>query len=258
MKSPPCLDAHCHLDPVRSQRDLARAGAVLAMTFSLEGARPAVERRDPLVAWGVGCHPRIVAAQENFDIERFRDLARQTAVVGEVGLDTGSRVPLKVQLEIFRQVLGVIADLPRPVSIHSYRAAGLVLRELRRQPVRAPILHWWTGTVAETRAAVELGCYFSIHSQVARHSKFRTGVPIERVLVESDHGINDPPAAIPCRVGWVEHLVAQQYGVTVGNLRYQVWQNFARIVRLTNAGRLVPRGLSALVGHNRGTGERRK
>ncbi len=73
--------------------------------------------------------------------------------------------------------------------------------------------------------------YFSIHSAVARHSKFRTVVPPERVLIESDLGYRDPPAAIPYRVGWVEHSVAQQYGIAVKDVRRLAWENFARITR---------------------------
>jgi TatD DNase family protein len=108
-----------------------------------------------------------------------------------------------------------------------------------------PILHWWTGTVEETKEAVALGCYFSVHSAVARHSKFRTAVPPERILIESDHGYTDPPAAIPCRIEWVEHLVAQQFGLSRKDIRRLAWQNFATIVQKTNTHKLLPRSLVA-------------
>ncbi len=78
----------------------------------------------------------------------------------------------------FRQILDVVGKLPRLVSIHAFRATGLVLKELRQRPIAIPVLHWWTGSAAETSQAVELGCYFSIHSAVARQSKFRTSVII--------------------------------------------------------------------------------
>jgi len=193
------LDAHAHFDPARTAQELRHSGAVLAMTLSLSEAERVAGRQEPYIAWGVGCHPRKAAAQDEFDPDRFAALARNTAMVGEVGLDGGSRVPLELQLRTLRAVLDWVAQTPRPVSIHSYRATGLVLVELRRRPVVIPILHWWTGSVAETREAVALGCYFSVHSAVARYSLFRTAVPPERVLVESDHGWSDPPAAIPCR-----------------------------------------------------------
>ena len=151
------------------------------------------------------------------------------------------------QLEIFRQVLKISAPLGKMVSIHSYQATALVLRELEKCPLAFPVMHGWTGNVAETRLAVELGCYFSIHSQVARNSKFRLHVPLERILVESDHGYNDPPAAIPCRVGWVEYLVAQQYKMDVQELRRQVWVNFSRIVSGSQMLQKLPKELKEQV-----------
>jgi len=247
MKILPSLDAHAHLDPTRTAVELADSGAVLAMTISLDEAALVVGRREPIIVWGVGCHPRNRRSQESFDAKRFRQLAEQTAVVGEIGLDTGSRVPLEVQLRTFRQALEVVSDLPRMVSIHSYRATGLVIEELQRRPVVVPVLHWWTGSAEETREAVALGYYFSIHSAVARHSKFRTAVPPERVLIESDHGYNDPPAAIPCRVEWVEYLVAQQLRLGVKDVRRLAWQNLGTIIHKTGTLRLLPEPLAAII-----------
>lgn len=247
MKVLPPLDAHAHIDPARTSRELAESGAVLAMTLSLDEATHGVDRSEPLITWGVGCHPRKLRSQESFDAELFRKLAKRTAIVGEIGLDTGSRVPLEVQLRTFRQALEVAQELPRLVSIHSYRATVLVVKELRQKPVPAPVLHWWTGSANETREAVALGCYFSIHSAVARHSKFRTVVPPERILIESDHGWPDPPAAIPCRIQWAEYLVAQQLGVSVIDVRRLVWNNLATIVRKTNAEKLLPGPFKAIV-----------
>jgi len=220
---------------------------VLAMTLSLGEAALVAGRTEPHIARGVGCHPRKAAAQAGFDADRFAELARHTAVVGEVGLDSGSRVPLEQQLRSFRLVLDFVAEVPRLVSIHSYRATGLVLQELRRRPVAVPILHWWTGTVAETREALALGCYFSVHSAVARYSMFRTAVPPERILVESDHGWSDPPAAIPCRIEWVEYLLERPLRRSHEEVRALAWRNLARIVRETGTLSLLPVGLAGLL-----------
>jgi len=247
METLPSLDAHAHIDPDRTSDELAASGVVLAMTLSLDEAALVIERYEPQITWGVGCHPRKLKPQESFDAERFGELAKRTAIVGEIGLDTGSRVPLELQLQTFRQALAVVAELPRLVSIHSYRATGLVIEELRRRPVAVPVLHWWTGSAGETQEAVSLGCYFSIHSAVARHSKFRTRVPPERVLIESDHGYRDPPAAIPCRVEWVEHLVGQQLRLDVKDVRRLAWRNLATIIRETGTRRLLPEPLAAML-----------
>lgn len=241
------LDAHAHFDPTRTSDELKGSGAVLACTLSLSEAARVAGRKEPHIAWGVGCHPRKLKAQEEFSVDQFGQLVEHTAVVGEVGLDAGSRVPLERQLGTFRQVLAVVAELPRVVSIHSYRATGLVISELRRRPVAVPVLHWWTGSAQETREAVALGCYFSVHSAVARHSKFRTAVPPERILLESDHGWADPPAAIPCRIEWVEFLLAQQLRRSREEVRRLAWQNLATIIRETGTHHLLPAQLQALV-----------
>jgi len=240
----PTLDSHAHINPSQSREELCTSGAVLAMSLALEEAGRALQRADAFIAWGVGCHPRFLRSQEGFDANHFRSLVEQTAIVGEVGMDAGSRVPLELQRKIFRQVLEIIAGKPRMISIHSYQATGLVLEELQQCPVAVPVLHWWTGNVAETEKAVELGCYFSIHSAVARHSKFRLHVPRDRVLVESDHGYNDPPAAIPCRIEWVEYLVAQQYGIGVKEMRRLTWTNLWHIFCQTNTSHMIPAAMS--------------
>lgn len=243
----PSLDTHAHLNPGLSSAEPTEVGAVLAMTLSLEEAELAMDREEPLITWGVGCHPRQARAQDGFDAERFERLVARAAVVGEIGLDRGSRVPLEDQLRTFRMALEVVGRLSRLTSIHSYRATKLVLQELQWRPICVPVLHWWTGTAAETEDAVALGCYFSIHSAVARHSKFRTRVPPERLLVESDHGYRDPPAAIPCRIEWVEHLIGQQLGMAVGDVRQLVWRNFATIIRLTNSKMLLPKQIAGML-----------
>jgi TatD DNase family protein len=228
------------------------------MTLSLEEAERVVDRHEPLVTWGVGCHPRGREAQEGFDVDWFADLAKRAAIVGEIGLDAGARVPLDVQLRTFRSALATVARLPRLTSMHSYRATGLLLEELRKTPIAVPVLHWWTGTADETEEAVALGCYFSVHSAVARHSKFRTRVPPERILVESDHGNRDPPAAIPCRIEWAEHLEAQQLRTEVTAVRRLVWRNFGAIINQTSTWALLPAALQEIVRRvSRETEERR-
>ncbi len=253
------LDAHAHIKPGRTSEELAQAGAVLAMTLSLDEAAAVADRREPLVVWGVGCHPRGIEAQAAFAPDRFAELAERAPIVGEVGVDVRwSRVPFDLQLRTFRATLAFAARASKPVSIHSFTATRIVLDELRQTPIAVPILHWWTGNAAETREAVAMGCYFSVHSAVARRSTFRTAVPPERILVESDHGWDDPPAAIPCRVEWVEHLLSVQLKCPREDVRKLGWENFAGIVRETGIASLLPLSIrSALPDHARSPGELR-
>jgi TatD DNase family protein len=236
------LDAHAHLEVRAHAEPFDGSGFVLAQTMSLAEAQAAHGRTDSRICWGVGCHPRLAQAQALFSRDLFTALIQTTALVGEVGLDSGSRVAIADQLQTFRAVLEIVAESPRLVSIHSFRATSAVLDELEERPIAAPVMHWWTGRAEETRRAVHQGCYFSIHSAVARRSVFRSLVPLDRILVESDHGQLDPPAAIPLRIGWVEHLVAQRYSVTPVELRRQGWRNLGELVRRTATVDLLPAG----------------
>ena len=250
METLPSLDAHAHIAANRTADELVDAGAVLAMTGSLDEAALVIDRREPYIAWGVGCHPRSLKAQESFDIDLFRELAERTAIVGEIGLDGRSRrVPFETQLRTFRQALEALSDLPRLISIHPDGATGQVIEELRRRPVAVPVLHGWRGPVEETREAVALGCYFSVLAGIARHSKFRTAVPPERLLIETDHHRGSLPAAIPCRVEWVEYILAEPkvLGLGVKDVRRLVWQNFGTIIDKTGTWRLLPKPLAAIV-----------
>lgn len=87
------LDAHAHIDPSCSSAELSEAGAVLAMTLSLDEAEKVLPRQEPLIAWGVGRHPRKLVAQNNFDPDHFAGLALRSPMIGEIGLDVAYHVP---------------------------------------------------------------------------------------------------------------------------------------------------------------------
>jgi len=236
----PSLDAHAHLDEARPPEEFAQCGFVLAQTLSLAQAERAAGRADPQIVWSVGCHPRLARAQSMFSPAELERLVAGTPVIGEVGLDSGSRVARELQLQTFRAILDRARTDVRIVSIHSFRSTGAMLDELEHRPIAAPVLHWWTGRSDETKRAVRLGCYFSIHSAVARWSIFHSHVPVDRLLIESDHGESDPPAAIPLRVGWVEHLLGQRYALTPVEVREVGWRNLSRLADLTGTTQLFP------------------
>ena len=240
----PTLDTHGHIDSAKVQLD--GIGAVLAMSLSLDEAEKSMGKGHGMICWGVGCHPRKIEAQKSFEIEQFEQLIQRTAVIGEIGLDFGSNyqhASKASQTRIFQDMLEILSKNTRIVSIHSYQATEDVLGILKKTPVESPVLHGWSGNVRQTIEALELGCYFSIHSSNARYSKFRNHVPLDRILVETDNGYNDPLLGIPSRIEWVEHLVAQQYRITRTELRDLVWRNFSDLVEKTDTIQLLPEGI---------------
>ena len=239
MKSLP-LDAHAHLDAMLPARAIARAGFVLAMTLSSDEARIALARADERAVWGVGCHPRRARAVRAFDRDEFTELARRSPLIGEIGLDLTSRVPMPAQRATFRGALAVACALGRVVSVHPHRTSSAVLDELRRRMPPAAILHWWSGNDEETRRAVALGCYFSVHRAVAR-LRIWQDVPPERLLVESDIRYADPPASSPTSVARTEVLLAARTAARPEEIRAGAWRALRAIIATSRSHALWPR-----------------
>jgi TatD DNase family protein len=237
----PSFDEHAHLDPTAR---VTGAGFVLAMSLSAVEAAAALARRTPRVVWGVGCHPRRARAVRGFDPDVFDALAMRTPVVGEVGLDATSRVPYAEQIAAFRGALAVARARGRVVSVHPHKTSGEVLDELRRRMPPAVVLHWWSGNADETRRAVRLGCYFSVHRAVARRLVWRD-VPPERLLIESDIGYREPPATIPALVERTEAMLADRIGSDAGAVRATAWRALGQIVRASSTRSLWPEAFLA-------------
>ncbi len=223
------LDTHAHIEPNIAPAELvALRSCVVAVTRTLDDYERTRARADASVVWGAGCHPGLVREVRGFSPSRMRDAIATTPVIGEVGLDGAARTPMDIQLAALRGVLRLASDTPRILSIHSYRATDLVLRELREFRPDAAILHWWLGTAEETRAAIEAGAYFSVNASQAKKWPGLKLVPLERVLLETDHPFGDRSEAQPRRPGKVtkpEHAVGTALGMSAHALRLQAWRN---------------------------------
>ena len=245
MKDLPPLDTHAHVSIDISKSDLEQLGAVvLIATRSLTDFNEVVHRNDLVSIWGVGCHPSLVKAQNTFDPEQFERAIESTAYVAEVGLDGDSRVPIEKQQDTLRTILKIVDRRPRIVSIHSYKATSALLALLSEQSIREGlILHWWLGNIDETKRALELGCFFSINYSMVRSNDVWQLIPLNRLLLETDHPSGDRFSARPRqpgRVQDVEDAIAKQYGISTQELRTQTWKNFAHIVSITETRPLLP------------------
>lgn len=247
MSALPPLDLHAHVDPAIPSRDLVDLQAVVfAVTRSLGEAASALERTDPGTCWGVGCHPGLVRAQQTFSASYFSELMKHTAFVSEIGLDGESRVPMSTQQATLGAILEVLQRSPRITSIHSYEAAEEVLESLETQPIKGAVLHWWLGDPAQTRRAVNLGCFFSINASSVRRTDLLDIIPLDRVLTETDHPFGDRQGnghARPGGVDTVEQVFARRTGLSPEDVRSLVWGNLRRLVAEVGCADLLPRGI---------------
>lgn len=245
MKQLPPLDAHAHIAASVSTHDLESLGAVILIaTRSLQEYAEVSGRTDLTGVWGVGCHPALAGAHRDFDQDTFSKAVDTTAYIAEIGLDGSSRVAIETQMRTLRSIFHAIQDNPRIVSLHSYKATAKLLGLLEEQErLTGCILHWWLGDDDETQLAIKLGCSFSVNYSMLRGTQSWRLIPLDRLLVETDHPSGDrfsPMPRRPGRIQEVERTLAKHHGIGVEQLRDQVWKNFARIVSSTGTKQLLP------------------
>lgn len=243
----PPLDAHAHVAPNVPAADLTSLrAAVFAVTPSLSEWQQAAGRTDELTAWGLGCHPAITGEVEGFSPSAFSKALDSAALVGEVGLDARRGAAIATQREIFSQVLEMLTERPRLVSIHSVGASSQVLDALERYPQSGAILHWWRGSTSETDRALEIGCFFSLNAAEARRPKVIDLIPPERVLTETDFPHtqrHDPAADHPGVVETVERALGRAWALDEWGVRRRIWANLAALLERTESTPRMPLGI---------------
>ncbi len=198
---PRWIDFHCHLDlyedhaALISECDREHVATLTVTTTPKAWPRNReLAERSTHVRVALGLHPQLVAERES-EVLLLEALLGEARYVGEIGLDAGPRFyrSFPAQERVFERILRASAEQGGKVlTVHSVRAVGKVLGHLERSfpPHRGRVvLHWFTGTPAEARRAVALGCYFSINGEMLRSAKHRQLVamlPIERLLTETD------------------------------------------------------------------------
>ncbi|MDO8566669.1 MAG: TatD family hydrolase [bacterium] len=216
------VDAHCHLqfeqyakddtELIERMHDEGIAGIVVGV--DLESSRKAIalaEKYEHLYA-SVGLHPNRVA-EEVFDAEAFRALAKQPKVVaiGECGLDyyrlkvnegvpvVSEVEPKNKQKEVLQKHIVLAAELDKPLIIHSrpskdtqdaYRDLISILTEAKQKyPNLRGDIHFFVGGIAEATllAALDFTISFTAVITFTRdYDEVIKSVPLASILSETD------------------------------------------------------------------------
>jgi TatD DNase family protein len=195
------VDFHCHLDLYPDHAELIeecdREGVA---TLTVTTTPKAWARNQEMAAHAkhvrvaLGLHPQLVEERES-EIALFESLLNETRYVGEIGLDASPRFykSFAAQERVFERILRACGEHGGKIlTVHSVRSVSKVLKHIEKSllPGRGEVvLHWFTGSLSEARRAVDLGCYFSINSEMLkgpRHRALVEQLPIERILTETD------------------------------------------------------------------------
>lgn len=242
------VDFHCHLDlypdhaQLISECERERIATLAVTTTPLAWARnKEMAEGSTHVRVALGLHPQLVAEREN-EIALFERLLPESRYVGEVGLDASPRFykSLEAQERVFERVLRACAEQgDKVLTLHSVRAVSKLLQYLEktRLPDRGRVvMHWFTGSVSEARRAIDMGCYFSVNSEMLRSPRLRSlivGLPLDRILIETDGPFVqvDGVAVRPRSVAGTLTALAPLRGIEPEAMRVQVLRNLAIMLK---------------------------
>ncbi len=198
---PKWVDFHCHLDLYSTHEALIhecdREGvATLAVTTTPKAwaRNQELASTSKHVRVALGLHPQLVAEREG-ELALFERLLEGTRYVGEIGLDAGPRFysSFEAQERVFSRILAACSEQGGKIlTVHSVRTTTKVLGHIERllpSDRGRVVLHWFTGSAAEAKRALDLGCYFSINIEMLRSVKHRAlvaSLPLDRMLTETD------------------------------------------------------------------------
>ena len=284
-------DAHNHLQDDRfggAQEALmasaTRAGVTrMVVNGSGEQDWPRVAelaQRFPAVIPAFGCHPWSLRQQSPGWLATLESWLDRTpgSVIGEIGLDrwmlenpdrwrayrsVGADFPdppsLEEQEDAFCRQLTLAAERTISVSVHCLRAFGrlLELMETHPRPTRGFLLHSYGGPAELVPFFVRLGAYFGfpgafLHERKLRQRQTFRGVPLDRLLIETDapdqrlpddwnrHVLTDPvtgnPLNHPANLQGIHGFLSEFLEVDAAALARQTTANFERLFGSAGSG----------------------
>lgn len=234
------IDFHCHVDLYPRAREvhaetLSRNAFTWLVTTSPKAfqATSSVLGHHEAMLISPGLHPEIVG--ERFqELDLLTELIDGAIAVGEIGLDGSKRYASSYlkQKQVFAAAVKRCHDLGgRALSIHSRQAVSDVLALLSEFPDHGiPVLHWFTGTASELKAAAGQGCWFSI-GPAAFHSAagkaLTKKLPKDRVLPESDGPFAqlEGRPVMPWDFDITVNLLSEAWGLPPLEVRHQLLSN---------------------------------
>ena len=144
----------------------------------------------PIDAFRTESHPDKYDVDIDDEINYIRENKDNIMAIGEIGLDYKNGKDVDSQKELFRRLLDLAVELNKPVIIHSRKAEAEVLDILEEYKDKLKIVnHCFSGKKKLVIRAKEMGCYFTIPTNVVRSEQFQhmiETVPLSQLFCETD------------------------------------------------------------------------
>jgi len=201
------IDSHAHLEMPEFRQDLSEvlqrakdSGVEYIFTVGTEKKdwKRALEiaHSHSSVYAILGVHPHNAREIDDGTYPILKKLCQNAKVkaYGEIGLDFfRNHSPREVQLERFREQIGLARELKLPIVVHDREAHRETLEILKSEEAweNGGIIHCFSGDEQMAKACIEMGFYISIPGSITYknagpfHEIVRR-LPLESLLVETD------------------------------------------------------------------------
>ncbi len=250
------FDSHAHLNDERFDEDREELIAslnqngisnVVNIGADLKTSRESIELAEKydFIYASVGVHPHDVEEMTDADLDTLTNMSKHEKVVaiGEIGLDYYyDNSPRELQRKWFRAQMELANKLNLPVIIHSRDAMGDTLEILKECPVKAGVLHCYSGSIESAKEILKLGYYISFAGPVTfKNAKGLTEaakyVPLDKILIETDCPYLAPEPYRGKRnsslyVSEVAKKIAELKGITVEEVAKVTMENAKRVFEI--------------------------
>lgn len=191
------IDTHFHLDYYKNhsywyERINELGQYTLCVTNSPEVylSCKRLYKETKYIKFALGYNPQ-VANSIKFSKNTFLEGLQTATYIGEVGLDFSPKyvATRTSQIEAFRFICNEAQKTGKIISVHSRKAEKEVLNILSNYRGTRAIIHWYTGDATTMEQLLEIGCYFSINSNMCTSGSGKSilsKIPLDRLLIESD------------------------------------------------------------------------
>lgn len=193
----PLIDTHFHLDYYRNHKQWYdwinfNKQYTICVTNSpqLYYSCTQLYAETNYIRFALGYNPKI-SVDTPFMKNMFMFQLRNASYIGEVGLDFSQALnsTSNQQIEDFEFICSAVSKQPKIMSIHTKYAENEVLRILKTYNLSNVIIHWYSGNISTLSKLIDLGCYFSVNSDMCLSQKGKTiisKIPLNKLLIESD------------------------------------------------------------------------
>lgn len=202
------IDSHAHLNFKAFEKDfdevikrsLAESIWMINIGSDYDTSKKAVKiaQKYEEVFAAIGVHP--IHAEDEFDIEKLRELARLDKVVaiGEIGLDYFRDYGefKEKQKEVLLKQLDLAKELNLPVILHCRMAHDDLLDILKDYNLQG-VVHCFTGNWEEAKKYLDKGFYLGMNGIMFKFDlkEVIEKTSLDKILVETDCPYLTPPQA---------------------------------------------------------------